>query len=75
MCRDKLYDLLRTHQLLPKRRKKGPSTTQSRHIYYKHPNLAKDLEVLRPNLVWVSDITGRRARIYAVTVTVSAISA
>lgn len=57
MGRDKLYDLLRVHHLLPKRRKKGPSTTQSRHIYHKHADLVKGLEVLRPNLVWTSDIT------------------
>ena len=55
--RDKLYDLLRTHHLLPKRKRRGPGTTQSKHRFYKHPNLVKDLEVLRPNLVWVSDIT------------------
>lgn len=57
MGRDKLYDLLRTYHLLPKRKKKSPATTQSRHIYYKHPNLVKDLEVLMPNFVWTNDIT------------------
>ena len=57
MGRDKLYDLLRAYHLLPKRKKKGPGTTQSKHIYYKHPNLVKETEVLKPNFVWVSDIT------------------
>lgn len=57
MGRDKLYDLLRTHHLLPKRKRRGPGTTQSKHRFYKHPNLVKDLEVLRPNFVWTNDIT------------------
>ncbi len=57
MGRDKLYNLLRAHHLLPKRKRRGPGTTQSKHLFYKHPNLVKDLEVLRPNFVWTSDIT------------------
>lgn len=57
MGRDKLYDLLRAHHLLPKRKRRGPGTTQSKHLFYKHPNLVKDLEVLRPGFVWTSDIT------------------
>ena len=57
MGRDKLYNLLRTHHLLPKRKKRGPGTTHSKHRFYKHPNLVKDLEVLRPNFVWTNDIT------------------
>lgn len=54
MGRDKLYALLRAYHLLPKRKRKGPGTTQSRYIYYKHPNLVRDLEVLRPNFVWTN---------------------
>ena len=57
MGRDKLYDLLRTYHLLPKWKRNVPSTTQSKHIYYKHPNLVKNLQVLRPNHVWTNDIT------------------
>ncbi len=74
MGRDKLYKLLRAHHLLPKRKRRGPGTTQSKHRFYKHPNLVKGLEVLRPNFVWTNDITGRRARIYVVAVIVLAIS-
>ena len=34
MGRDKLYDLLRTHRLLPRRKRRGPGTTQSKHRFY-----------------------------------------
>lgn len=57
MGRDKLYDLLRAYHLLPKRKRNGPRTTQSKHRFYKYPNLVKRLEVLRPNFVWTTDIT------------------
>lgn len=57
MGRDKLYDLLRAYHLLPKRGRSGTKTTHSKHRFYKYPNLVKDLEVLRPNLLWCSDIT------------------
>lgn len=57
MGRDKLYTLLRTYHLLPKRKKKAPGTTQSKHIYYKHPNLVKDMEVSKSGFVWTNDIT------------------
>lgn len=38
-----------------KRRKKR--TTDSEHPYPRYPNLVKDLEVVRPDQVWASDIT------------------
>lgn len=57
MGRDKLYDLLRNHALLPKRKRNSPRTTQSKHRFYKYPNLVKSLKVLRPSFVWTNDIT------------------
>lgn len=57
MGRDKLYDLLRAYHLLPKRGRSAVRTTNSKHHFYKYPNLVKDLVVLRPNLIWCSDIT------------------
>ena len=54
---NKLYDLLRAYHLLPKRGRSAIRTTYSKHHFYKYPNLVKDLEVLRPNLIWCSDIT------------------
>ena len=40
---------------LQKRRKKR--TTDSDHPYPRYPNLVKDLEIVRPDQVWASDIT------------------
>jgi transposase InsO family protein len=34
-----------------------PRTTDSRHGFPRYPNLVKDLEVARPDQVWVADIT------------------
>lgn len=55
--RDELYNLLRTHSLLVKGKKRYIVTTDSRGWQWQYPNLIKGLEVNRPNQVWVSDIT------------------
>ena len=56
--RDKLFDLLEAYGLLVRRRKrKRTNTTDSNHPFRKYPNLVRELEVLRPNHLWVSDIT------------------
>lgn len=56
--RDKLFDLLDEYGLLVRRRKRRKAiTTDSNHPFYKYPNLTKELQVLRPNHLWVSDIT------------------
>jgi len=55
--RDGLFELLRAHGLLIRRRKRTIQTTFSRHWYQKYPNLIKQYEPLAPNLLWVSDIT------------------
>jgi transposase InsO family protein len=56
--RDKLFDLLAEYGLLVRRRKRRRvSTTDSNHPYRKYPNLVRELQVLRPNHLWVSDIT------------------
>jgi putative transposase len=57
MGRDKLNDLLREHGLLIRNRKKGPRTTNSSHWLKKYPNLIRDVEIIRSEQVWVSDIT------------------
>jgi putative transposase len=41
---------------------KKPRTTNSKHSFPRYPNLVQDLEVVRPNQVWVSDITYIRLR-------------
>jgi putative transposase len=56
--RDSLFNLLREHDLLIRRRKrKGSVTTWSKHHYRKYPNISKGFIPQAPNLLWVSDIT------------------
>lgn len=55
--RDKLFDILREHEMLVKRKKAYCKTTDSYHRFHKYNNLIKDLMVTKPNQVWVSDIT------------------
>lgn len=58
MGRDKLYDLLNYYGLLiRKKRRRKPITTDSDHPFYKYKNLIKGMQINRPDLVWVSDIT------------------
>lgn len=55
--RDKLFDLLRTHNMLVRKRKRRYYTTQSHHWLHKYDNLIEDKELTSCNQVWVSDIT------------------
>jgi putative transposase len=55
--RDQFLEVLRTHDLLVKRRKKRQRTTFSRHSFRKYPHIAKDLIIDRAEQLWVSDIT------------------
>lgn len=55
--RDTLFNILRKHDMLIRRKKYSCRTTNSLHRFYKYKNIIKDLEVNRPNQVWVSDIT------------------
>jgi len=55
--RDTLFNVLRKHQMLTLRKKYSSRTTNSLHRFYKYKNIIKNLEVTRPNQVWVSDIT------------------
>jgi transposase InsO family protein len=55
--RDKLFDILREHDMLVKRKKASCKTTDSYHRFHKYKNLVKDMEVTAPNQVWVADIT------------------
>ena len=57
MGRDAFFDFLRAHNLLIRKRKRLPKTTNSFHFYRLYPNLIKDLNPQQPNEVWVSDIT------------------
>jgi transposase InsO family protein len=55
--RDTLFKVLRKHQMLTLRKKYSARTTNSHHRFFKYNNIIKDLEINRPNQVWVSDIT------------------
>jgi putative transposase len=55
--RDYLFDLLAEHRLLIRRRKRRVITIDSKHWMRKYPNLIKDLVIVRPEQLWVSDIT------------------
>lgn len=55
--RDTLFNVLRKHNMLTLRKKSSSRTTNSYHRFYKYSNIIKDIELTRPNQVWVSDIT------------------
>ena len=55
--RDYLFDLLAEHKLLIRQRKRKVITTDSRHWMRKYNNLTKEVNINRPEQVWVSDIT------------------
>ena len=55
--RDYLFDLLESYKLLIRNRRRKIITTNSRHWMHKYNNLTKDLEIDRPEQLWVSDIT------------------
>lgn len=57
MGRDKLFDLLRFHGLLIRKRKRTVKTTDSHHWLKKYPTLIKELVITTPEQLWVSDIT------------------
>lgn len=57
ISRDALFDILREHNMLVKKRKKYAVTTNSKHWMKKYPNLIRGFTFDRVNRVWVSDIT------------------
>lgn len=55
--RDKFIAILRQNSLLINRKKRRAITTNSKHWFNRYSNLIKDLEITRPNQVFVADIT------------------
>jgi len=53
---------MRSMGLLAKTKRKTWKTTNSEHDFPRYPNLVQKLEVVRPEQVWVSDITYIRLR-------------
>jgi putative transposase len=60
--RKRILRLMRLLGLQRKHRRKIVWTTQSRHGLRRFPNLVRDLQVTRPDQVWVADITYIRLR-------------
>jgi transposase InsO family protein len=55
--RKRIQRLARRLDLLRAVKRRKTRTTDSQHPYPRYENLVKNLEVVRPNQVWVSDIT------------------
>jgi transposase InsO family protein/predicted DNA-binding protein YlxM (UPF0122 family) len=55
--RIQLNDLLREHGCLIRKRRRKAKTTDSSHRFKKYPNLIMGMQIDRPAMVWVSDIT------------------
>ena len=55
--RDSLFELLRKHDMLVKRKKASFKTTNSYHHFHKYSNIIKELNISKINQVWVADIT------------------
>lgn len=60
--RDGLFDMLRKHNLLMRKRKRKAITTWSNHPFKKYKNLIKDYIPAAPEQLWVSDITYLRTQ-------------
>ena len=57
MGRNALNDLLKNRGMLVKKTKRFHITTDSKHFYYKSPNLLTNIEITHSEQVFVSDIT------------------
>ena len=62
--RDKFIDILRANHLLISAKRSYHITTNSHHRFRKHKNQLLDLQINKPEQVWVSDITyiGKREK-------------
>jgi putative transposase len=57
MGRDKLHQLLQTHDLILRQKRSVPKTTNSSHSLRKYPNLLLDRTLTAPQQAWVCNIT------------------
>ena len=55
--RDKLFDILRANKMLIVPKRSYHVTTNSHHRFRRYKNLIKDKKIIKPEQVWVSDIT------------------
>ena len=54
---NRFYDIIERHNLKVRKKKRRAKTTDSNHDLPLYPNLTRELIPLRPNQLWVSDIT------------------
>jgi putative transposase len=57
MGRDKFFDLLKRNKLLVRKAKRNVYTTNSKHHFYRYPNLVNGFTPLKAHELWVADIT------------------
>jgi Transposase and inactivated derivatives len=57
MGRDAFFNLLAKNKLLVRNKKRSIHTTNSKHFFYRYPNLVKDFTPLHAHELWVADIT------------------
>jgi len=57
MGRDNFFALLARNKLLVRKRNRNVYTTNSKHHFYRYPNLVKDFTPLKAHELWVADIT------------------
>ena len=57
MGRDKVHNCLKKNDLIIKPKKKYKTTTDSKHMFRRYKNCIKDLDINRPEQVFVNDIT------------------
>ena len=69
--RDKLFAILKANNMLITPRRSYHVTTNSHHRFHKHKNLIEEIDINRPEQVWVSDITyiGGRGNNYLALIT------
>jgi hypothetical protein len=74
--RDKFFGILRANHLLVEAQRSYHVTTDSHHRFRKHKNLILEMPILRPEQVWVSDITyiGKREKPYYLSLVTDAYS-
>lgn len=62
MGRDKVHNCLKKNNLIVKPKKKYTTTTDSKHHFWKYKNGIKHLDINRPEMVFVNDITYIKVR-------------
>ncbi len=55
--RDAFFQLLAKNKLLIRKRKRSTHTTNSKHFFYRYPNLVAHFTPLHAHELWVADIT------------------